>query len=72
MRTAGSKLDDDGNPESITIPMLKCYSIFNIGQTDMDPTQTQPPTPSENFEGLADSIKKAGVDVRRGSNKSLL
>jgi len=64
------KSDGDGNPQSITIPMLKCYSIFNIGQTDLNPTQTQPPTPSQNFEGLADSIKKAGIDVRHGNDRA--
>ena len=47
-----TKLDENGDPESITIPMLKCYSIFNIGQTDLNPTQSQPPIPSQDFEGL--------------------
>ena len=63
-----TKLDENGNPESITIPMLKCYSVFNIGQTDLNPTQA--PTPSENFEGLADSIKKAGIDIRHGNDRA--
>jgi antirestriction protein ArdC len=63
-----TKLDENGNPESITIPMLKCYSIFNIGQTDL--TSTPAPIPSENFEGLADSIKKAGIDVRHGNDRA--
>ena len=63
-----AKLDDDGNPESITIPMLKCYSIFNIGQTDLNSTPA--PTPSQDFEGLADSIKKAGIDVRHGNDRA--
>jgi len=62
-----TKLDENGNPESITIPMLRCYSIFNIGQTDLNPAQSQPPIPSENFKGLADSIKKAGIDIRQSS-----
>ena len=63
-----TKLDENGNPESITIPMLKYFSIFNIGQTDLN--QTQPPTPSQNFEGIADSIEKAGIDIRHGNDKA--
>ncbi len=62
------KVDENGNPRSIAIPMLKHYSVFNIGQTDLN--RTRPPTPSRNFEGLTDAIERDGIDIHRGADKA--
>ncbi|MDX2468948.1 MAG: zincin-like metallopeptidase domain-containing protein [SAR324 cluster bacterium] len=58
------KLGDDEQPEQLKIPLLKSFCVFNITQTDLEPTVIEPP--SEDFQGLDDVFN--AVDIRHGAN----
>lgn len=63
-----TKLDENGNPESIIIPMLKCYSVFNIAQTNLN--LSEQPAPSQDFESLARFFQGAEIDIRYGVDRA--
>ncbi len=61
-------LDDNGNPETATIPILKYYSVFNVAQTNLQPSHQ--PIPSQDFKGLNEAFKSAGIDIRYGNDRA--
>ncbi|MBU2512137.1 DUF1738 domain-containing protein [bacterium] len=60
--------DEDGNPVSITIPVLKYYSVFNIAQTNLQPSKQ--PAVSPDFRKLSEAIESANIDIRYGADRA--
>lgn len=65
---------DDGTAETVSIPLLRCYWVFNIAQCDGLPdrlTQGKPLPPAAELDSLFRTfVEKTSADIRHGGDRA--